>query len=212
MRGIIGWLMAGVVAMLPVVAAAQNDTAAPVAVEAAEAEAAMDETISIYEIPVKPMEWDKHSSPTLKPYAGKAMLIVNVASRCGNTPQYAPLEKLAQDYKDEGLVVLGFPCNQFGGQEPGTELQIMEFCTMTYGVSFPLYSKIEVNGEGQAPLYAWLTGEKSPYPGKITWNFEKFLIGRDGKIAARFTPRTKPDSPEVMEAIKKALAAPAPKS
>ena len=159
---------------------------------------------SIYGIPLKDIDG---KSTTLKPYAGKVMLIVNVASKCGYTPQYQGLEALQQKYKDKGFTVLGFPCNQFGGQEPGTNEQIKEFCSSKYQVTFPMFDKIDVNGSARHPLYSFLAGDSSPYPGNIKWNFNKFLIGRDGKILKRFDSKVKPDSPEMVEAIEKALAA-----
>lgn len=145
----------------------------------------------------------------LKKYAGKVVMVVNVASECGLTPQYTDLQEIYAKYKDKGLVVAGFPCNQFGGQEPGTSKDISEFCTKNYGVTFDMFSKVDVNGEKACDLYKYLTTQetKPQGPGKISWNFEKFLIGRDGKVIARFNPRTKPDAPEVIEAIEKALAA-----
>jgi len=144
---------------------------------------------------------------TLADFKGKPVLVVNVASRCGLTPQYAGLEKLHETYGPRGLEVLGFPCNQFGGQEPGSEAQIAEFCTTNYGVKFPMFSKLEVNGAGRAPLYAWLTQEKTAPdgPGDIAWNFAKFLVGKDGKVIARFNPRIAPDAPELIAAIEKAI-------
>jgi len=159
---------------------------------------------SLYEIPVKDIDGKDTS---LKAYKGKVVLIVNVASKCGLTPQYQALEALQEKYKDKGFTVLGFPCNQFGGQEPGTNEEIKEFCSSKYNVSFPLFDKIDVNGPKRHPLYVALAGAESPYPGDIKWNFNKFLIGRDGKIIKRFEPRTKPDAPEVTEAIEAALAA-----
>jgi glutathione peroxidase len=122
-------------------------------------------------------------------YAGKVILVVNVASKCGLTPQYEGLEALWKAHKDAGLVILGFPCNQFAGQEPGSEAEIAEFCEINYGVTFPLFGKIDVNGPATAPLYTWL---KSSYPDDIEWNFAKFLIGRDGEVAARFAPTVLP--------------------
>src|SRR5215472_16503552 len=142
----------------------------------------------------------------LNSYKGKVLLIVNVASRCGFTPQYTGLEALQEKYKDKGFTVLGFPCNQFGGQEPGSNEEIKQFCSSTYNVTFPLFDKIEVNGPNRHPLYVALAGKDSPFPGDIKWNFSKFLIGRDGKIIKRFEPRTTPDSPEVVSAIEAALA------
>ena len=135
------------------------------------------------------------------------MLVVNVASRCGYTPQYKQLEAIYEKYKDKGLTIVGFPCNQFGGQEPKAEEDIKEFCTSTYNVTFPMFSKIEVNGANRNPVYTVLAGKDSPYPGNIKWNFTKFLVGRDGKILNRFDSAVKPDAPEVTQAIEAALAA-----
>jgi len=159
---------------------------------------------SIHEIAVKDIDGKDTS---LKAYQGKVLLVVNVASQCGLTPQYKALESLAEKYKDKGLVVLGFPCNQFGGQEPGSNDEIKQFCSSKYNVTFPLFDKIDVNGPKRHPLYVALAGKESPYPGDIKWNFNKFLIGRDGKILKRFEPRTVPDAPEVLAAIEVALAA-----
>ncbi|MBL4884662.1 MAG: glutathione peroxidase [Planctomycetaceae bacterium] len=145
---------------------------------------------------------------SLSKYQGKVILIVNVASKCGATPQYEPLQKLYETYKDKGLVILGFPCNQFGKQEPGNALQIQEFCTANYGVTFDMFSKIDVNGEEAAPLYKHLTSEKSDpdHAGRIRWNFEKFLISSDGEIVERFATSVQPDSAKVTAAIQKELA------
>ncbi|MCY1287558.1 Thioredoxin/glutathione peroxidase BtuE [compost metagenome] len=143
---------------------------------------------------------------SLAPYKGQVVLVVNVASKCGLTPQYAGLENLHQQYREQGFSVLGLPCNQFAGQEPGTEEEIREFCSLNYGVSFPLSSKLEVNGPGRHPLYRLLAGEGAEFPGDITWNFEKFLVGKDGRVLARFSPRTAPDDPALIQAIEKALA------
>ena len=159
---------------------------------------------SIYDIPLKDIDGKDTS---LKPYQGKVMLIVNVASKCGFTPQYAALEAIYQKYKGQGLVVLGFPCNQFAHQEPGTDLEIKQFCTSKYDVTFPMFDKIEVNGANRHALYVLLAGKDSPFPGNIGWNFTKFLVGRDGKILKRFESKVKPDSPEVIQAIEAALAA-----
>ncbi|HWI57546.1 MAG TPA: glutathione peroxidase [Bacillota bacterium] len=159
---------------------------------------------SLYAIPVKDI--DGKSTP-LKRYGGKVLLIVNVASKCGYTPQYAGLEALQQKYKDKGFTVLGFPCNQFGGQEPGTNEEIKQFCSSKYQVTFPLCDKIEVNGPNRHPLYTILAGKDSPFPGDIRWNFTKFLVSRDGKILQRFESKTKPDSPEMTQALEAALAA-----
>jgi glutathione peroxidase len=140
-------------------------------------------------------------------YLGNPVLVVNVASRCGLTPQYAGLQALSEAYADRGLVVLGVPCNQFGGQEPGTEPEIAEFCQVNYGVTFPLTEKVEVNGEGRHPLYAQLvdTPDTGGYAGDIRWNFEKFLVAPDGSVAARFHPRVEPQAPELTAAIEKVL-------
>ncbi len=159
---------------------------------------------SLYDIPVKDIDGKETS---LKEYQGKVLLIVNVASKCGLTPQYKALEAIHEKYKERGFTVLGFPCNQFLGQEPGTNEEIKQFCSSKYNVSFPLFDKIDVNGANRHPLYVALAGENSPFPGNIKWNFGKFLVGRDGKIVKRFEPRTTPDSPEVIEAIQTALAA-----
>jgi glutathione peroxidase len=144
----------------------------------------------------------------LADYKGKVVLVVNVASKCGLTKQYAPLEDLHEKYADKGLAVLGFPCNQFGGQEPGSEAEIAEFCAETYKVKFPMFSKIDVNGENAAPLYKHLTALETPPKGKgdIKWNFEKFVIGKNGDVVARFAPQTSPDSKEVMAVLEAELA------
>jgi glutathione peroxidase len=144
----------------------------------------------------------------LSQYQGKVILMVNTASKCGNTPQYAPLEALHEKYASQGLAVLGFPSNDFGKQEPGTDHDISVFCTKNYAVTFDMFSKVDVNGDTACDLYKFLTGSDTDpkFPGKITWNFEKFLIGRDGTIIARFAPKTKPDSPEVISAIEAELA------
>lgn len=141
----------------------------------------------------------------LAPFKGQVLLVVNVASKCGLTPQYAGLEKLHQHYRDQGFSVLGLPCNQFAGQEPDSEEAIQAFCSLNYGVSFPLSSKLEVNGPGRHPLYRLLAGEGAEFPGEITWNFEKFLVGQDGRVLARFSPRTTPEDPALIQAIEKAL-------
>jgi glutathione peroxidase len=143
-----------------------------------------------------------------KKYKGKVVLLVNVASKCGKTPQYEPLQAMHEKYKKKGLAIVGVPCNQFGKQEPGSAEEIAEFCTTKYGVKFDMLAKVDVNGDEAAPLYKFLTSEKTNprYAGKITWNFEKFLIGRDGKVVARYSPRVEPDSEEVVKAIEKELA------
>ncbi len=158
---------------------------------------------SLYEIPLKDIDGRPAS---LKAYQGKVLLIVNVASRCGYTRQYQPLESVYRKYKDRGLVILGFPSNDFGGQEPGSNEEIKEFCSSKFDVTFPLFDKVGVKpGPGQHPLYAALTGGASPFPGPVSWNFGKFLIGRDGKILARFGSKDEPDAPKVIEAIEAAL-------
>lgn len=133
---------------------------------------------------------------SLGDYRGKVLLIVNVASKCGFTPQYAGLETLWQDYREQGLVVLGFPCDQFGSQEPGNEEEIKNFCSINFDVSFPMFTKIDVNGEQAHPLWKWLKQEKSGLLGigAIKWNFSKFLVGRDGKVLKRYAPTDKPES------------------
>ncbi|MGW2718308.1 glutathione peroxidase [Streptomyces sp. NPDC001492] len=150
----------------------------------------------------------KGGSADLSQYTGKAVLIVNVASKCGLTPQYTGLERLHARYAEQGFTVLGVPCNQFLGQEPGSAEEIAEFCSATYGVTFPLTEKVEVNGENRHPLYDRLTGfaDAEGHSGDIRWNFEKFLIGRDGKVVARFSPRTEPEAAEVVAAVEGALA------
>jgi glutathione peroxidase len=143
----------------------------------------------------------------LSQYKGDVVLIVNVASKCGLTPQYEQLEAVYTKYKDKGLQVLGFPANEFGKQEPGTNQEIAKFCTSKYNVDFPMFSKIVVKGQGIHPLYQFLTSEETNpgFAGDIKWNFEKFLVGRDGKVVKRFDPRIKPDAAEVIEAIEAEL-------
>ena len=142
---------------------------------------------------------------TLEAYRGKVLLIVNVASECGYTPQYTGLQAIFEKYRAQGLVVLGFPCNQFGEQEPGTNAEIKNFCSTTFKVTFPLFGKIEVNGANRHPLYTWLAGKASPFPGDISWNFNKFVVGRDGKILQRFDSQATPESTAVTQAIEAAL-------
>jgi glutathione peroxidase len=144
---------------------------------------------------------------SLSAYKGKAVLVVNVASKCGLTPQYAGLQKLHDTFGPRGFEVLGFPCNQFAGQEPGTAEEIREFCDRKYGVSFPLFAKIDVNGEKRAPLYQWLTSQPTQPDGAgdILWNFGKFLVDKQGNVVARFNPRVAPDAPELVAAIEKAI-------
>jgi glutathione peroxidase len=157
---------------------------------------------SIYDIKLKDIDG---KDTTLAAYKGKVVLIVNVASKCGYTKQYAGLETIYQKYKDQGFVILGFPCNQFGGQEPGTNEEIKQFCSSKYSVTFPLFDKIEVNGAQRHPLYVSLAGKDSPFPGDIKWNFNKFLIGKDGQILKRFDSKVAPESEELTQAITSAL-------
>ncbi|MEW6268381.1 MAG: glutathione peroxidase [Thermodesulfobacteriota bacterium] len=141
-------------------------------------------------------------------FRGKALMVVNVASRCGLTPQYEDLQRVHEEYAPRGFAVLGFPCNQFAGQEPGTDADVKQFCTVNYGVTFPMFSKVDVNGAARAPLYAWLTEQTvGPDPaGDIKWNFAKFVVDKQGNVVARFDPTTKPSAPEVKQAIERALA------
>ncbi|WP_034088358.1 glutathione peroxidase [Streptacidiphilus albus] len=160
--------------------------------------------MSLYDIPLHTLTGDATS---LAEYRGRAVLVVNVASKCGLTPQYAGLERLQQQYGERGLTVLGVPCNQFAGQEPGSAEEIQAFCSTTYGVSFPLLAKADVNGEGRHPLYTELvrTEDAAGEAGDITWNFEKFLLSPAGEVVGRFRPRTEPESAEVVAAIEAQL-------
>ncbi|WP_163505561.1 glutathione peroxidase [Fodinicola acaciae] len=160
--------------------------------------------MSIQDIPLTTLAGEPS---TLGALGDKALLVVNVASRCGLTPQYEGLERLQKRYADQGFSVVGFPCNQFGGQEPGTSEQIQEFCSTTYGVSFPMFEKLDVNGDDRHPLYAELTQatDADGNAGDVQWNFEKFLVSRDGSVIARFRPRTEPEAAEVTAAIEAAL-------
>ncbi|MCW2892240.1 MAG: glutathione peroxidase [Trebonia sp.] len=162
--------------------------------------------MSIYDIPVKTLAGE---DSTLGALAGKTLLVVNVASKCGLTPQYTALEELQARLSPRGFSVVGFPCNQFGGQEPGTAEEIEQFCSTTYGVTFPMFEKIEVNGPGRHPVYDELTAvpDAAGEAGDIQWNFEKFVIGPDGSVVARFRPRTVPDDPEVLSVIESNLPA-----
>jgi glutathione peroxidase len=142
----------------------------------------------------------------LSDYKGKVILMVNVASRCGFTPQYSALEAVYEKYKDQGFVILGFPANNFGQQEPGTNAEIKKFCSTKYSVSFPLYAKVSVKGDDTTPLYQYLTTKANPaVAGEIKWNFTKFLVDRNGNVVQRFEPDVTPDSPEVLAAIEKQL-------
>jgi glutathione peroxidase len=167
---------------------------------------------SLYDIPVNRIDG---APASLGEYKGKVVLVVNVASKCGLTPQYEGLEKLYETYADKGLVVTGFPANEFGGQEPGTNREVAEFCETRFGVKFPMFEKIVVKGEGQHPLYSALTravpaaegaGDRAPPDGSVMWNFEKFLLARDGHVARRFAPMIKPDDPALVGAIEAELA------
>jgi glutathione peroxidase len=160
--------------------------------------------VSIFDIPVKTLAGQGSS---LGSQSGKTLLVVNVASKCGLTPQYAALEKLHEQFGPRGFAVVGFPCNQFGGQEPGTADEIAQFCSTTYGVSFPLFEKIEVNGPDRHPIYAELTAvpDASGEAGDVQWNFEKFVVRPDGTVAARFRPGTEPDAAEVIAVIEENL-------
>lgn len=164
--------------------------------------------MSIRDIPLTRIDG---TTTSLGEFGDKAVMVVNVASRCGNTPQYEKLEQLQKRYGDRGFTVLGFPCNQFLGQEPGTAEEIQEFCSTTYGITFPLMEKTRVNGVSKHPLYAHLTQvpDADGRAGRVTWNFEKFLIAPDGNIS-RFRPSVQPDDPAVIEAIEQALPSEAP--
>ena len=162
--------------------------------------------MSLYDIPIHTLQG---ADSKLGDYSGKTLLLVNVASKCGLTPQYEGLERLQKNYADRGFSVIGFPCNQFLGQEPGTAEEIEQFCSTTYGVTFPLMEKIEVNGEGRHPIYTELT-EKTDAEGNagdITWNFEKFLVSPEGEIVARYRPQVEPEDPAILGDIEAQLAA-----
>lgn len=154
--------------------------------------------MSLHEITLRTLDG---KSQSLAAYKGKVVLAVNVASECGFTPQYAGLQKLYADYKDRGLVILGFPCNQFGAQEPGTAAQIESFCQKNYGVTFPLFEKLDVKGAHQAPVYQFLTAKH----GEPAWNFHKYLVGKDGQVIAAFPSKVAPESPELKAALEAAL-------
>jgi len=159
---------------------------------------------SIWNAPIHTL---KGEPTTLAAYKGKALLLVNVASKCGNTPQYATLEALQKKYESKGFTVVGFPCNQFHGQEPGTAEEIATFCATNYGITFPIMEKIEVNGDGRHPIYKALTpiADAGGHNGDIRWNFEKFVVSADGKKVTRFSPKTKPEDPSVVAAVEAAL-------
>ncbi len=162
--------------------------------------------MSLYEIPINRLDGTPSS---LGEFAGQTTLVVNVASACGLTPQYTQLEQIHEQYADRGFTVVGMPCNQFGGQEPGTADEIATFCSTTYGVTFPMFEKIEVNGDGRHPIYDELTAtaDADGGAGDIQWNFEKFLLSPSGEVVARFRPMVAPDAPEVIEAIEANLPA-----
>ena len=151
---------------------------------------------SFYDFSVQALDG---SEGLLGPLRGKVTLAVNVASQCGYTPQYAGLEDLYRELKDQNFVVVGFPCNQFGAQEPGTAAEIRDFCSLNFDVTFPLAAKIDVKGAHQHPLYAWLTAKENGFPGEIDWNFEKFLIARDGRLVNRYPPAAKPTDPTFLQ-------------
>lgn len=171
---------------------------------AANVQAQQNAPASVHDFTVKDI---KGNDVALSTYKGKTLLLVNVASKCGHTPQYESLEKIYRQYSPQGFVILGFPANDFGNQEPGTEEQIAEFCRANYDVTFPLFSKISVKGEQKAPLYQFLTSKDTnpKFAGEIGWNFTKFLVDGDGKVVARFDSGTKPDSPQVTQAIEAEL-------
>jgi glutathione peroxidase len=160
--------------------------------------------MTVHDIDVKTLSGEPAALGDL---AGNTLLVVNVASKCGLTPQYSGLERLHERFAGRGFSVVGFPCNQFGGQEPGSPEEIGEFCSTTYGVTFPMFEKIEVNGPGRHPLYTELTAvpDASGEAGDIQWNFEKFLVAPDGSVIARFRPRTEPEDPELVAAIEASL-------
>ena len=162
--------------------------------------------MALYDIPIHTLQG---TDARLGDYEGKTLLVVNVASKCGLTPQYEGLERLQKKYEDRGFSVVGFPCNQFLGQEPGTAEEIEQFCSTTYGVTFPLMEKIEVNGEGRHPIYTELTetADAEGNAGDITWNFEKFLLSPKGEIVARYRPQVEPEDPAIVGDIEAQLAA-----
>jgi glutathione peroxidase len=162
--------------------------------------------MALTDIPIHTLQGDDSS---LAEFSGKTLLLVNVASKCGLTPQYEGLERLQQTYGDRGFTVLGFPSNQFMGQEPGTPEEIQQFCSTTYGVSFPLFEKIDVNGDERHPIYEELTAtpDADGTAGDITWNFEKFLVSGTGEVIGRFRPQVEPEDPAIVDAIEAALAA-----
>lgn len=185
---------------------AQESEAAPTAKPAARPAAAKVSAANLY----AEIATDMEGNPTpLAKFAGKVALVVNTASRCGLTSQYEGLQKLQSRYEAKGFVVLGFPSNDFFGQEPGTNQEIKIFCEKNYQVSFPLFGKDHVKGEKKQPVYRYLTeGPQADFRGEISWNFEKFIIGRDGRIVARFSPRVKPEDPELIAKLEQAISNP----
>ncbi len=162
---------------------------------------------SVYEIPVEPMKAEGGTKATsLGEFKGKALLVVNVASKCGYTKQYEGLEALYKKYKDQGLVVVGFPSNDFKGQEPGTEEEIVEFCKATYGVTFPLFAKVNIKGEDKSPLYQYLQEGDHAGKAEVSWNFNKYLVGRDGQVMGHYPSKVTPDDPNLVQTIEAALA------
>ena len=166
--------------------------------------ATVDKELAMWNVPIKTLQG---KDAKLSDFKGKALLLVNVASKCGNTPQYLTLEALQKKYGPQGFTVVGFPCNQFGGQEPGTAEEIQQFCATTYGITFPIMEKIEVNGPGRHEIYKTLTAIKAAdgRDGDIQWNFEKFVVSADGTKITRFTHKTKPEDPAVIAAVEAAL-------
>jgi glutathione peroxidase len=160
--------------------------------------------MGIHDIPVRTIEGEE---TTLAPYKGRTLLVVNVASKCGFTPQYEGLQKLQEEYEDRGLTVLGFPCNQFAGQEPGTHEEIKEFCSLNYGVAFPLFEKVDVNGDDRHPIFDELTAREDAdgKAGDVMWNFEKFVVSPDGGVVGRFRTQVKPTSDELVNVIEENL-------
>ncbi len=158
--------------------------------------------MSLHDIKAKTIQGEERS---LNDYQGNLVMVVNVASKCGLTPQYKDLEELYRKYKDRGFRILGFPCNQFMGQEPGSEEEIQQFCSTKYDVTFDMFSKVDVNGSGRHPVYQFLAGDQATFPGDISWNFEKFLVDSEGKVIQRFSPRTSPSDASVVKSIEENL-------
>lgn len=198
-------MLAGSVAL----AQTQADTATTSGAQGSTMTQTFNQPVDIYAFPVEPMKADGGSTATtLAPYKGKVLLIVNVASKCGYTRQYEGLEALYQKYKDRGLVVLGFPSNDFKEQEPGTEQEIVTFCKSRYGVTFPLFAKIRVKGEEKAPLYKYLTEGEHPGKSEVAWNFNKYLVARNGQVLGYYPSKVEPDAPELVSMIERALDGP----